>query len=61
MLPQYKEDYSLLLGSSHFYIVFKMVATIYERLVMAKRLISAKNEKDLAQESVKETLAQLMG
>ena len=36
LVPEYKKGYSLLYGSIHFYIVFKMFATIYERIVKAK-------------------------
>lgn len=53
MMPEYKKGYSLLFGSSHFYIVFKMVSTIYERLMKARQLINEKVNDDMAKESVK--------
>lgn len=51
LLPQYTPKYSLLLATNHFYYVFKLVVTIYERLVFAKRLISEKVDQDLANEA----------
>ena len=56
LVPEYKKGYSLLYGSIHFYIVFKMFATIYERIVKAKQLIVAKVDEDLSKESIKEVL-----
>ena len=34
-------------GTQYFYLVFKLIATIYERLVMAKKLVKNKVEDDL--------------
>lgn len=55
-MPAFKPGYSLLLGSSHFYFVFKMIATIYERLVKARQLIAEKVSEDLAKDTIKEVI-----
>jgi len=39
LVPAYKSGYSLLYGTPHFYVLVKMIATIYERLLKAKSLI----------------------
>lgn len=40
LIPAFKQGYSLLLGSTHFFILLKMITTVYERLVKAKSLIT---------------------
>ena len=50
--PAYKEGYSLLYGSMHFYLVFKTIASIYERLVKAQLLIAEKVNQDLQKEEI---------
>lgn len=37
--PAYRQGYSLMYGTPQFYVLLKLVATIYERLVKAKSLI----------------------
>ena len=60
LAPGFKPGYSLLFGSSHFYMVFKMIATIYERLVKAKKLISEKVQLDCDKDpEVKQLLEKL--
>ena len=54
LVPEYKKGYSLLFGSSHFYIVFKMISTIYERLIKARQLITEKVNDDMAKPNIKE-------
>jgi hypothetical protein len=39
LVPAYKPEYTLFFGSGYFYILIKMFATVYERLVKAKHLI----------------------
>jgi len=39
LMPAYKPEYTLFFGSGYFYILIKMFATVYERLVKAKHLI----------------------
>ena len=59
LAPGFKPSYSLLFGSSHFYMVFKMIATIYERLLKAKQLIKEKVEEDLEkQDMAKEVIGE---
>lgn len=38
-VPSYKVGYSLIIGSYPFYILLKLFATIYERLLKAKSLV----------------------
>ncbi len=35
LLPAFKEGYSLLFGTPHFYVLIKLIATIYERFMKA--------------------------
>lgn len=51
--PAFKEGYSLIFGTHHFYSVFKTIASIYERLVKAKQLVSAKVDSDLERDEIK--------
>lgn len=44
----------MIYGSKDFYLVFKMLATIYERLVKAKQLITKKVEEDLSHQEILE-------
>lgn len=39
LVPSYKQGYSLMYGSPHFYVQLKLIATIYERLQKAQTLL----------------------
>ena len=54
--PAFKEGYSLIFGTLPVYLVFKMVASIYERLVKAKQLITAKVGQDLEKKEIREVV-----
>ena len=56
LIPAYKDGYSVMFGTQYFFLVFKMIATIYERLVKAKQLIQAKVEDDLANRELLEVV-----
>ena len=56
MQPAFKDGYSLIFGTHHIYLVFKTIASIYERLVKAKQLISAKVELDCERSDIVETI-----
>ena len=47
-MPQYRPEYSLFVGSVHFYILVKLIAAVYERLVKAYSLCedNCKTEQD---------------
>ena len=47
LIPAYKDGYSVMYGTKDFFLVFKLLATIYERLVKAQQLIREKVEEDL--------------
>mmetsp|Transcript_23282 Transcript_23282/g.17698 ORF Transcript_23282/g.17698 Transcript_23282/m.17698 type:complete len:311 (+) Transcript_23282:2217-3149(+) len=49
-----KREYKLLYGSQFFYIFFKQLYTIYERLIKARELVSAKVEEDLCSKAIDE-------
>ena len=57
LIPAYKDGYSVMFGTQYFFLVFKMLATIYERLVKAKQLIQAKVEDDLANRELLEVIS----
>ena len=52
--PPFKEGYSLIFGTHHLYLVFKTIASIYERLVKGRQLIAEKVEMDLKRSEVKD-------
>ena len=54
--PPFKEGYSLMLGSMQIYLVFKSIATIYERFVKAKQLIKQRVDIDLQRADIKEVV-----
>jgi len=54
--PAFKEGYSLIYGTMHFYMVFKTIASIYERLRKAQQLITAKVDLDLSKSEIKEVI-----
>lgn len=54
--PAFKEGYSLIFGTLPIYLVFKMIASIYERLVKAKQLIAHKVDQDLQKAEILEVL-----
>ena len=54
--PAFKDGYSLIFGTHHFYLVFKTVASIYERLVKAKQLIKEKVDQDCERDEIKEII-----
>ena len=43
-------------GPMQFYLVFKTIASIYERLVMAHELITRKVERDLQRDDIKQVI-----
>ena len=45
--PAFKEGYSLIFGTKDLYMVFKTIASIYERLSKAQQLIAEKVDLDL--------------
>lgn len=51
MVPGFKQSYSLMFASSHFYIILKLIATVYERLVKAQQLITAQSKVDFGEAS----------
>jgi len=55
--PPFKEGYSLIFGTHHLYLVFKTIASIYERLVKAKQLIAEKVEMDFKRSDVKDIVS----
>ena len=46
-MPYYKPGYKLMIATQHYYIFFKQVYTIYERLIKAQDLINQKVNEDL--------------
>ena len=54
--PAFKEGYSLIFGTNHLYLVFKTIASIYERLVKAQQLISAKVDQDCERQEIKDVI-----
>ena len=54
LIPPYKEGYAVMFGTQAFYLVFKLLATIYERLVKAKQLVKDKVGEDLKKEETLE-------
>ena len=46
-MPYYKPGYKLMIATQHYYIFFKQVYTIYERLIKASDLINQKVDEDL--------------
>ena len=46
LVPHYRQEYSLFIGSVHFYILVKMIAAIYERLVKASSLCEEQCAKE---------------
>ena len=47
LMPYYRPGYKLMIATQHYYIFFKQVYTIYERLIKAQDLINLKVEEDL--------------
>ena len=45
--PAFKQDYSLIYGTKDLYMVFKTIASIYERLSKAQQLVREKVDLDL--------------
>jgi hypothetical protein len=48
LIPAYKKGYSLLYGPTNFYVLVKLIATIYERLAKAHELISQTAKTQMA-------------
>jgi hypothetical protein len=42
LLPGFKKDYAVMFVTMPFYVIFKKIATIYERFVMARKLVEEK-------------------
>ena len=53
MEPAFREGYSLIFGTMHLYLVFKSIATIYERLSKAQQLIAEKVDLDLQKPEIR--------
>ena len=49
MVPAFKKGYSLLFGTTQFYVLLKLVATIYERLAKAESLIAVRSKEQCAE------------
>ena len=49
MVPGFKQSYSLMFASSHFYTILKLIATVYERIVKAQQLIIAQSKVDFGE------------
>lgn len=54
--PAFKEGYSLMFGTKDLYMVYKTIASIYERLSKAQQLIAEKVDLDLKRNDIKELL-----
>ena len=46
--PYFKPDYKLMLTSQNYFAFLRQLYTIYERLIMAKSIIDAKVDEDIA-------------
>jgi histone deacetylase complex regulatory component SIN3 len=58
-IPYHTPSYKLIYGTQFFYIFYRQIYTIYERLLKAKELIDAKVESDLkerAEEGLKDKI-----
>ena len=55
--PAFREGYSLMFGTKDLYIVYKTIASIYERLSKAQQLIAEKVDLDMKREDVSEIFA----
>ena len=47
--PYFKPDYKLFYGSQNYFVFFRQIYTIYERLIKAKQIVSVKVEEELAE------------
>lgn len=46
--PHFRPEYQLMFGSQNYYMFFKQIYTIYERLTKARDLINSKIDEDLS-------------
>ena len=54
--PAFKNSYSLIYGTKDLYMVFKTIASIYERLSKAQQLIREKVELDLKRSDIRDVI-----
>jgi histone deacetylase complex regulatory component SIN3 len=47
-MPFFRPEYKLMFASQNYYIFFKQIYTIYERLIKARELIGTKVDEDLS-------------
>lgn len=60
-VPTYKQGYSLIIGSPHFYVQMKLIATIYERLVKADQLIRENTPREWPEHCANERFDMFVG
>lgn len=52
LVPPFKKGYSLFFGTLDFFVLVRRIIMIYERFIIAKRLVSDKVAEDLANDKI---------